>query len=152
MVLGIITLALWGCTGLTQKLSTNKVSAELSCIAFGAAMFVLAAAILATQPMSWSLSPVGWFWAILGGSLNGFGTLAAFAAYRSGGKASVVTPLAALYPVLTVILAVLLLNEKLTVRSVAGILFAIAAAVALSWEGRAAEPPLEPLVPTDSAR
>ena len=134
MVLAIVTLVMWGFTGLTQKLATNESGAEAGFVGFAAAFVPIAVVILITQKMTWNLGLMGWFWAILGGALNGFGTLASFAAYRSGGKASVVTPLAALYPVLTVLLAVLLLGERAGLREIAGIGFAVAAGVALSWE------------------
>ena len=134
MVLAIVTLVMWGFTGLTQKLATNESVAELGFVGFAAAFVPIALVILATQPMRWNLGAMDWFWAILGGALNGFGTLASFAAYRSGGKASIVTPLAALYPVGTVIIAVLVLGESAGKREIAGIVFALAAAVALSWE------------------
>ena len=133
-LLAIATLVLWGFTGLTQKLSTNSVSAEISFISFAAAMGVISIVILAAYPMRWDLPPIGWFWAILAGAIHGFGTLASFGAYRVGGKASVVTPLAALYPVITAFLAVLFLAEHLKLRALIGIGFAIAAAIALSWE------------------
>ncbi len=151
-MLAVATLVLWGFTGLTQKLSTNVVSAEISFISFATAMGVISVVILAAYPMSWNLAPIGWFWAILAGAIHGFGTLASFAAYRVGGKASVVTPLAALYPVVTAILAVLFLREHLSLRAVIGIGFAVAAAIALSWEdwGRL-DPALEPLPNTTSS-
>src|SRR5688572_12532206 len=133
-LLAVATLVLWGFTGLTQKLSTNNISAEMSFISFATAMAVISVVILAAFPMRWDLAPVGWFWAILAGAIHGFGTLASFGAYRVGGKASVVTPLAALYPVVTVFLAVLFLSEQLKMRAILGIGFAIAAAIALSWE------------------
>jgi uncharacterized membrane protein len=69
------------------------------------------------------------------GALNGFGVIAAFAAYRYEGKAAIVTPLAAaLQPIVTIILALLFLGEKVGLLEGAGIVLAILAAVALSWE------------------
>jgi transporter family protein len=106
----IIALVFWGVTGVTQKLSTNRISSELSFLWFAYAM------------------------AILGGTLNGFGALTSFAALESGGKASVVISLISLYPLLTVILAVAFLHESITKVQMVGIVLAIAAAILLSLE------------------
>lgn len=130
----LLALTLWGFTGLTQKLSTNHISAELSFIAYSAAFVPLAGIILWLQPLDWNIPAKGWSLAILGGTLNGFGVLTSFAAYRSGGKASVVTPLVAVFPVVTVILAIPLLHDQVGLREVLGILMAFAAAAALSYE------------------
>lgn len=130
----LVALSLWGFTGLTQKLSTNRITAELSFIAYSVVFVPIAGVILRTQQLDWNIPAAGWLLAILGGALNGFGVLTSFAAYRNGGKASIVTPLVALFPVVTVVGAVLLLRERLSIREVAGIFVALAAARALSYE------------------
>lgn len=134
LLYSLLALSLWGFTGLTQKLSTNHVSAELSFVAYSVAFVPLAAVIIWLQPLDWNIPSRGWALAILGGTLNGFGVLTSFAAYRRGGKASVVTPLVALFPVITVILAIPLLREQVGLREVMGIVTAVAAAAALSYE------------------
>ena len=130
----VLALSLWGFTGLTQKLSTNNASAELSFIAYSAAFVPIAGIILWWQPLDWNIPARGWLLAVLGGALSGFAVLSSFAAYRSGGKASVVTPLIALFPVVTVVLAVLMLGERLGMREIIGVITAVAAAAALSYE------------------
>jgi len=135
MLFALLTLVLFGVAAITQKLSTNHISAELSFIWFGAAFLVIAAVIMLVQPLNWHLSARTWFWTILAGACNALGAWASFVAYRSGGKASVVTPLAALYPIVTVALAVPLFHEKVNAREAVGIVLAVAAAVALSYEG-----------------
>lgn len=134
LLYSLLALSLWGFTGLTQKLSTNHISAELSFIAYSVAFVPIAGVILCLQPLDWNIPAEGWALAILGGMLNGFGVLTSFAAYRSGGKASVVTPLVALFPVVTVILAIPLLHEQVGLREIVGIVMAVAAAAALSYE------------------
>jgi drug/metabolite transporter (DMT)-like permease len=64
----------------------------------------------------------------------GFGTLASLAAFRSGGKASVVTALTGLNPVLTVMVMVWVLHESLQWFEIAGAGTAILAGLALSYE------------------
>jgi uncharacterized membrane protein len=134
MLYALLACTLWGFTGLTQKLSTNHISAELSFFAYSVAFVPIAGVILWLTPLNWNMPAKGWILAILGGTLNGFGVLTSFAAYRSGGKASVVTPLVALFPVVTVVLAIPLLHEHVGLREVMGIVMAVAAAAALSYE------------------
>lgn len=129
----LVTMVLWGLTGLTQKLATNYISVELSLIFFSAAFVPIAVVILLFLPLDWKISRMAWFLAILGGVLNGLGVLASLAAFHHGGKASVVTPLIALYPVVTVALAVPFLHEKISHREVAGIVLALLATAALSY-------------------
>jgi transporter family protein len=133
MTYALGTLVLWGLTGLTQKLATNYVSVEFSLIMFSAAFVPIAVVILILQPLDWKISALAWFLAIVGGVLNGLGVLASLAAFQHGGKASVVTPLIALYPVVTVALAVPFLHERVSRREVAGIALALLATAALSY-------------------
>jgi len=130
----VLTMVLWGLTGLTQKLATNYISVELSLIFFSAAFVPIAAVILLLVPLDWKISHWAWFLAILGGLLNGLGVLTSLAAFHHGGKAAVVTPLIALYPVVTVVLAVAFLHERMSGREVAGIVLALLATAALSYE------------------
>jgi transporter family protein len=62
------------------------------------------------------------------------GAWTSFRALESGGKASVVISLVSLYPLLTVLLAVLILGERLTGLQIMGAFTAIVAAILLSVE------------------
>lgn len=66
------------------------------------------------------------------GILAGIGSLALFAAYRTGGNTAVITTVTAMYPLVTVVLAVLVLREKVTYLQILGLLFAAAAFVIFS--------------------
>jgi bacterial/archaeal transporter family protein len=132
-----IALVFWGVTGITQKLSTNRISSELSFLWFSYAMIAISAVLVLTVPMHWHVSTLVALLAIVGGTLNGLGALTSFAALEAGGKASVVISMISLFPLLTVILAVALLHESLTKEQIAGILMAIAAAILLSLEPKA---------------
>jgi transporter family protein len=132
-----IALVFWGVTGITQKLSTNRISSELSFLWFSYAMIAISAVLALTVPMHWHVTRLVAFLAIVGGTLNGLGALTSFAALEAGGKASVVISLISLFPLLTVILAVALLHESLTKEQIAGIIIAISAAILLSLEPKA---------------
>lgn len=129
-----IALVFWGITGVTQKLATNRISSELSFLWFAYAMIAISAVLAISVSIHWHVRP-GIFWAALaGGTLNGLGALTSFTALESGGKASVVISLISLYPLVTVALAVLILEERLTSTQALGVGLAIVAAILLSLE------------------
>ena len=74
---------------------------------------------------------VGITYGLLCGIATGVGTLGYFAALRNQ-NASVVTPLTGVFPVLTVILASVILRERLNKLQMAGMLLALASIVILS--------------------
>lgn len=139
MLYALIALVLWGVAGVLQKVATNRISTELSTILFALAFIPVAGGVAITMPIDWNISSKGWAYSLLFGAMIGIGTLVLFAAYR-GGKASIVTAIYALYPAVTVVLAVPIFSEKIDARKGAAIVLALAAGVALSWEKPAAQP------------
>ena len=131
----ILALVLWGITGVTQKLSTNRISSDRSFLWFCWAMVALSAVVLGFSRPHWGLATVVVVCSIAGGALNGLGAWTSFRALESGGKDSIVISLISLYPLLTVLLAVLLLGERLSGMQMTGALVALAAAILLSLEG-----------------
>lgn len=125
-----ITLITWGLVGLLQKLCTNCISAESSLI-WLVAGFVLLEPLLYRSSLS-TYSRRSLIWAILGGTLNALGSWALFKALKSGGKAAVVAPVTALYPLIVVALAPVLLRESITKFQSLGVLCALVAVVLLS--------------------
>ena len=77
-------------------------------------------------------SPLGIIYGLIVGVLSGLGQLALFAAYSGPANTSVVTVLTSLYPIVTVVLAVIFLRERLTRTQVAGLAFALIALVIFS--------------------
>ncbi|MGE5725947.1 MAG: EamA family transporter [Acidobacteriota bacterium] len=132
-----IALVFWGITGVTQKLATNDISSELSFLWFAYAMIAISAVLMFTVPMHWHVRGVVFWLAVAGGTLNGMGALTSFTALESGGKASVVISLISLYPLVTVVFAVTVLRERLTLVQGCGVALAIAAAILLSLEPKA---------------
>lgn len=74
----------------------------------------------------------GVIYGIGSGILLGGGGLALYAAYRVGTNTVVVTTATSLYPIFTVLLAVVFLKERLSKKQILGILFAGAAIVLFS--------------------
>jgi bacterial/archaeal transporter family protein len=134
LLYSIIALVLWGITGVTQKLSTNRISSARSFLWFCWAMIALSGVVLVVAHPHFGLGRVVVISAIAGGALNGLGAWTSFRALESGGKASIVISLISLYPLLTVLLAVLILGERLTMMQMGGAGIAIVAAILLSLD------------------
>jgi transporter family protein len=126
-----VALIAWGVAGLLQKLSTNQVSAE-------SALIWLTVGFLLFQPWLYpgralaNYSGKSLARGLLGGFLNAFGSWALLAAMKKGGKAAIVVPLTALYPLVVVLAAPILLHESITRLQGAGVLCALGAVVLFS--------------------
>lgn len=141
-------IALWGVSGLLQKISTHHISGERSALWFLAAAVPVSAAILIQSPLDYhGVTPRTWTLAIALGFFFALGNFAILAAFASqGGKASVISPLGGLYPLVSIPIAVLFLGESVSRREFVGIALAIASVCAL-----AREPAPIPAVPASPA-
>jgi uncharacterized membrane protein len=147
----LLSLVFFGTSGITQKLSTTYVSTELSTLVFTAAFAVVAAVMAATLNLDWKIPTAGALEAVAVGVLFGLAILTQFAAYNYG-TASVVTVLTSMSQVVTVILGVIFLHQKLGMLKGAGIVIGLIAGIALSYEGKPQAAPVpakkeEDLVP-----
>jgi drug/metabolite transporter (DMT)-like permease len=126
-----LPLVMWGVAGFLSKLATNYLSGGLAALLVLIGFLVANAALAATVPWPAEVSPRTWALVTSLGFFLAFGNFAVVKAY-AGGKASVITPLAGLYPLVSVPIAVLLLDETVGARTAAGIACAVAAVLALS--------------------
>ena len=129
----VIAIILWGIVGLLQKLGTNNVSSrEL--------MVWLMIGFVLLLPLLWpevGISQLNFrplFFGLIGGLANGLGSWELFRCLEKGAKASIAIPLTALYPLLTTVLAILVLKESLTPLEWVGVILAIVAGGLLSYE------------------
>lgn len=136
LAIALLPILLWGVTGLLQKLCTRDISAELSTLCFLVALTVVSLVLLAAKPMTWRLAAADWAYGIALGLFLGLGNLTLLAAFSVGGKAAIVSPLAGLYSVVTVPLAVGILGEKVRDREWLAIALALCAVIALACETR----------------
>jgi uncharacterized membrane protein len=139
----LVPIALWGGASVLMKISTHLVSAELATFWFLGAFIPLglvslvAPTIFQTEkPVEWKLPAQDWLLVTLLGMTYGLGNLSLLAAYRNEGKASIVTPLTGMYPIVTIPLAIIAFREPVGGRAWewAGIGLALAAGAALSYE------------------
>src|SRR6185503_17605900 len=110
-----------GVGGLLQKISTNHISGELSTLWFLVAFVPVAFVLLMAEPLKQPIEMRVWMLASALGFLFGLGNLAILLAFAREGKASVIAPLAGLYPVVSIPIAILFLGEKVSGREWLGI-------------------------------
>ncbi len=134
LLLVLIPIALWGVAGLLQKMSTNHLSGVRSAFWFLLAFVPLGAVLAIASDWPAEISGRTWLLSIAVGFTLALGNFAILAAFANGGKASIITPLTGLYPLISLTLIVLWLNEEITRQVQVGALLAITAVVALSWE------------------
>lgn len=127
----ILTLVAWGVVGLLQKLSTNHISAESSLI-WLVVGFLILEPFFYRGMAAFNYSKLNLTYALLSGLLNAVGAWALFASLKSGGKASIVAPLTALYPILVISFVPLILHESVRPLQWFGVGFALLAVVLLS--------------------
>ena len=140
---------LWGAAALLQKVATNHISGELATLWFLAAFIPVAGVILWGEPLPPSISTHTWVTVSGLGLFFAIGNMALLAAFASGGKASIISPIAGLYPLVSVPVAVVFFGERIGVRESAGVVLALVAVVALSMERKLDEPPADMTRSTD---
>ncbi len=127
----VLALVCFGIVGLLQKLSTDLVSAE-------SALVWLIVGFLLLQPFLYSGSAMFQYSArsiaciLLAGVLNSLGSWAILAAMKNGGKASVVVPMTAVYPMVVCLLAPFILLEHITRTQGVGIACGLGAILLLA--------------------
>lgn len=133
----LATIVLWGMWGLVSKVASAGMDAAMNQLLYtaGLAPLLLFVMILVRRresghPRTGRVS--GGVWAFLTGILGGIGNIAFFLALARGGKASVVAPVTALFPMVTVLLALAVLGERLSRRQWAGLGLAFVAIYLLS--------------------
>ena len=133
LIPALIATVLWGVVGILQKLGSNRVNA-VSLLVWVTVGYVISLPLMAGGLHLAALRPRMLLIGVLAGAANGLGTWALFESLELGAKASVAIPLTALYPLITAVLAVGFLAERLTALESLGIVLAIAGGALLSYE------------------
>src|SRR2546421_12505584 len=121
----------WGLCGFLSKIGSVEASPVQMQILFTLGMLPVAIAMLLQMRGRPDLNAGGIAYGLLSGIVTGLGTLGYYAALRDQ-DASVVTPVTGLFPVLTVLLAFVVLRERLNKVQMGGMLLALASIVILS--------------------
>ena len=118
----IISIVFWSVWGIVSKVSSTSVSALHTQVLFTVGLIPpVLLALPALFRARGTIQPRGLGFGFLTGLIGGVGNLILFYAFERGGKASVVSPLTGLYPLLTVLAAAVVLRERLNRVQVAGI-------------------------------
>jgi transporter family protein len=130
----LLTILLWGAWGAVSKVVSSGTDANTNQIYFTVGLLPLMLLLLpvARRDPSGPQRRAGITWAFVTGILGGAGNIAFFRALGSGGKVSIVAPATALFPIVTVILAVTLLRERISKQQIAGFALALVAIYLLS--------------------
>lgn len=122
----VFTLIAWGLWGFFSKLASTHTRPRQTLLfqAVGAVAFAIVVLMLERFKVQWS--PSGFGWSFAAGFVNFVGFLAFFAAVEKG-KVSTIITISSLYPLVTIVLSVLFLRERVSPREGMGIAFALVA-------------------------
>ena len=129
----VLTVVCWGAWATLSKLGSRDLSVQAMQFYYALGAVPVAFVLLGGRHFRLEKSFKGIFYGVANGLLSSLGNLAVVAAYQSGGNTAVITTVTALYPMVTVGLAILVLRERLTHTQIVGVCFAGAAMVILSF-------------------
>jgi uncharacterized membrane protein len=127
----LLCILWWGLWGFLSKVGSAAASPLQMQILFTLGMLPVAAGMLFGMRGKVDRDRIGVSYGLLCGIVTGLGTLGYFAALRVQ-DASVVTPITGVFPALTVVLAFIVLRERLNRVQIGGMLLALASIVILS--------------------
>lgn len=135
LVFSLLTILVWGVWGAVSKVSSDSIDADTNQVfyTFGLAPLILLAWRASRAKPRSRGHRAGLVWAFVTGILGGTGNIAFFRALGNGGKASIVAPVTALFPLVTVIMAITLLGERIGTAQKIGLGLAVLAIYLLSW-------------------
>ncbi len=128
-----LTILFWGAWGVLSKVVTEHIDTATNQVFFTLGLLPLMLLMLRSPGMRGGRRrTLGIGLAFLTGLLGGVGNLTFFQAMETGGKASIVVPATALYPLVTVLLAVVLMRERMSRTQLCGLALALGAIYILS--------------------
>jgi transporter family protein len=129
----VVTIFLWGAWGAVSKVASEGIDANTNQVYFSLGLVPVILVMLRSPRLTGGEQRnSGIRWAFLTGILGGLGNIAFFQALVIGGKASIVIPVTALFPLVTVIMATTLLKERLGTAQKIGLVLALVAIYILS--------------------
>jgi bacterial/archaeal transporter family protein len=128
----VLCILCWGTWALLAKLGSEEIPPDASQFLFAFGALPVALVLLVHRKMQLEKDAAGIAYSVANGVLSGIGSWAVFAAYRTQGNAAVITTVTGMYPLITVLLAVTVLRERLTRLHVLGLAFAVLALIVFS--------------------
>ena len=132
LIISLLAVLFWGFWGFLSKLALEYMTWQHLIILTGFGISVATLSIyFYFRPNLPEISRKGIVFGTLVGIVYTIGTLC-FSLALSRGKASIVVPLTSLYPLITMLLAFLLLKERITILQGIGIIFSLIAMLLMS--------------------
>ena len=128
----LICVLCWGAWALLSKLGSREIPPNTMQFLFTIGTVPVGVALLLARRGKLEKSTRGIVFGVLNGVLSGVGGLALFAAYHTNGNTTLITATTALYPMITVLLAIVILREQFRPIQALGLLFAAVAIVIFS--------------------
>ncbi|HEX5482568.1 MAG TPA: EamA family transporter [Terriglobia bacterium] len=133
LVYSLLTILLWGIWGATSKAVSNHINAYMNQVLFTIGLIPLLVLVIRSPRLAGGTQRHrGIFYAFITGILGGTGNILFFTSLTMGGSAAVVVPMTSLSPLATVILAFLILRERISTSQIAGLVVALIAIYLLS--------------------
>ncbi len=127
----LMALGLWGLWGFFSKVATLHLAPQATYVIAILGHLAVVAYLWTGPGLAITWQPWGLATALMAGLCMAFGLLCFFRALALG-TATVVVPLTALYPLITVLLSVVLLREKVSPSQLLGVALALLAVWLLS--------------------
>lgn len=127
----LLCMAAWGVSRFFPKLATNHLDPKSAFMYEVMGEVLVAAALLLAMGFKPVFNVKGFSFAMMAGVLGGLGVYWFLLAAQRGNVSQLVG-VTALYPIITVILGVFLLNEPLTAKQMAGVALAVVAVILVS--------------------
>ena len=124
-------LFLWGLWSFIPKIVTKYISPKSALFFEILGAMIIGGYVFASLKFKPEIHPMGILLAIITGIIGSIGVLF-FLDAVSKGPVSLITVLSSLYPIITVILAVIFLNEPLSLKQILGIMLGLGAIVLIT--------------------
>jgi transporter family protein len=129
----LLTILLWGGWGALSRAVSDDINAYMNQVAFTLGLLPLGLLVFRSPRIAGGRNRKrGIFFAFLTGILGGTGNIAFFKALTTGGQAAVVVPMGGLAPLVTVLVAFVVLRERMSTYQKMGLVVALAAIYLLS--------------------
>lgn len=131
IMLALMATFIFGFWGYFPKLATQYLEPRTALLYQNVGTLLSSVVLFAVLKVRFTIHPRGILFSVLAGIAGTVGTLFMLMALTKG-KVSVVVPLTALYPVVTVLLAALTLKEPITIRQGIGLCLSLVAIYLMS--------------------
>lgn len=135
LVFAILAALCWGIWGVLAKFISGNISPFVNHLMFTIGMLFTLPFVIQKCKIK-EANVKGILWGIGAGILAVIGNVAVYKSFGSGGQATVVIPITNLYPLVTIMIALLVFREKMHWLNVIGIFIVVPAIIMLSGQSQ----------------